>query len=235
MLSFIKIVSNMSFILQAAAVADTTNVSASDSGLSVLGVIAKGGLVMWPLLILSVISIYYIVERYLYIKKRSKIDSNLVKSVLDKVYHGQMDSASLMCEQNNTSLGSVLKAGIDTLGKPIEQVKEALTVQSNIELSAMESRMGYISIISGIAPRLGFVGTIIGVIVIFYSIGQTADISISTISNGLYQKMITSGTGLIVGMVAFLGYNYLLTMVDNFSLYLQKEVLEFIKGINRPV
>lgn len=190
---------------------------------------------MWPLLILSVISIYYIVERYLYIKKRSKIDSNLVKSVLDKVYNGQMDSASLICEQNSTSLGNVLKAGVDTLGKPIEQVKEALTVQSNIELSTMESRMGYISIISGIAPRLGFVGTIIGVIVIFYSIGQTADISISTISNGLYQKMITSGTGLIVGMVAFLGYNYLLTMVDNFSLYLQKEVLEFIKGINRPV
>ncbi|HRO07817.1 MAG TPA: MotA/TolQ/ExbB proton channel family protein [Saprospiraceae bacterium] len=225
----------MSFILQAAAAVDTTGVSSSDSGFSVLDVIAKGGIVMWPLLILSVISIYYIVERYLYIKKRSKIDSNLVKSVLDKVYNGQMDSASLICEQNSTSLGNVLKAGVDTLGKPIEQVKEALTVQSNIELSTMESRMGYISIISGIAPRLGFVGTIIGVIVIFYSIGQTADISISTISNGLYQKMITSGTGLIVGMVAFLGYNYLLTMVDNFSLYLQKEVLEFIKGINRPV
>ncbi|MCZ2102702.1 MAG: MotA/TolQ/ExbB proton channel family protein [Chitinophagales bacterium] len=225
----------MSFILQAAAVADSTVVSASDSGFNVFDVIMKGGVVMWPLLVLSVISIYYIVERYLYIKKMSKIDSNLVKSVLDKVYHGQMDSASLLCEQNNTSLGNVLKAGVDTLGKPIEQVKEALTVQSNIELSAMESSMGYISIISGIAPRLGFVGTIIGVIVIFYSIGQTADISISTISNGLYQKMITSGTGLVVGMVAFLGYNYLLTMVDKFSLYLQKEVLEFIKGINRPV
>ncbi|HRO73072.1 MAG TPA: MotA/TolQ/ExbB proton channel family protein [Saprospiraceae bacterium] len=162
----------MSFILQAAAAVDTTGVSSSDSGFSVLDVIAKGGIVMWPLLILSVISIYYIVERYLYIKKRSKIDSNLVKSVLDKVYNGQMDSASLICEQNSTSLGNVLKAGVDTLGKPIEQVKEALTVQSNIELSTMESRMGYISIISGIAPRLGFVGTIIGVIVIFYSIGQ---------------------------------------------------------------
>jgi biopolymer transport protein ExbB len=225
----------MSFILQAAAVADTSAVSGSSSGFSVLDIIMKGGIVMIPLVILSLLSIAFIVERYLYIRAKSEIDPNLVKTVLDKVYLGQTDSAALLCEQNRTSLGNVLKAGVDTLGKPIEQVKEALSVQSNIELAAMETKMGYISIISGIAPRLGFIGTILGVITIFYSIAQTSDISISTISSGLYQKMITSGAGLIVGMIAFLGYNYLLTKVDNFSLYLQKEVLEFIKGINKPV
>jgi biopolymer transport protein ExbB len=99
----------------------------------------------------------------------------------------------------------------------------------------MESKMGYISIVSGIAPRLGFIGTIIGVIIIFFNISQSADISINSISEGLYQKMISSGTGLVVGVIAFLGYNYLLTRVDNFSLQLQKQVLEFLKGIDKPV
>lgn len=225
----------MSMILQATAIADTAMISEADASFNVFEILMKGGVVMIPLLILSVLAIALIIERFLYIKEKSKINPNLVKSVLDKVYHGQMDSASLLCEQDNTSLGNVLKAGVDTLGKPIEQVKEALDVQSNIELSSMETKMGYISIISGIAPRLGFVGTIVGVIVIFYSISQTADISISTISAGLYQKMISSGTGLVVGMIAFWGYYHLLTLVDRYNLFLQKEVLEFIKGINRPV
>ncbi|KXK39831.1 MAG: MotA/TolQ/ExbB proton channel family protein [Saprospiraceae bacterium] len=226
----------MSLILQATAVVDSVGVAGGEStSMSGIGLLMKGGPVMYPLILLSVIAVYLIIERFLYIRAKSRIDSNLVQSVLDKVYHGQMDSASLMCEQNGTSLGNVLKAGVDTLGKPLDQVKEALNVQSEIELLGMESKMGYISIISGIAPRLGFVGTIIGVIVIFYSISQTADISISTISAGLYQKMISSGTGLVVGMIAFWGYNHLLTKVDSFNLYLQKEVLEFIKGINRPV
>ena len=140
-----------------------------------------------------------------------------------------------MCDQANSSLGNVVKAGVSQIGKPIEYIEKALTVQSNIELSEMEDKMGYISMVSGIAPRIGFIGTILGVILIFYSISQTADISIGTISAGLYQKMISSATGLIVGVVAFMGYHFLLTRIDQFSLNLQKEVLEFIKGLQKPV
>src|SRR5688500_19631721 len=99
----------------------------------------------------------------------------------------------------------------------------------------MESKMGYISMVSGIAPRLGFIGTIIGVILIFYNISQTADISIGTISAGLYQKMITSAAGLIVGVIAFMGYHFLLTMIDNYSMRLQKQIFEFVRGIQKPV
>ncbi|MFM2395210.1 MAG: hypothetical protein RLZZ546_3193 [Bacteroidota bacterium] len=224
----------MSFVLQTEAAVDSVGL-ATGGGTSLFELIMKGGIVMIPLIILSLLSIWFIIERYLYIRDMSRIDPNLVKQVLDKVYNGQIDSASLLCEQNKTSLGNVIKAGVDSLGKPLEHVKEAISVQSSIEMSAMESKMGYISIISGIAPRLGFIGTILGVITIFYSIAQTADISIGTISEGLYQKMISSGAGLLVGMIAFLGYNYLLTKVDNFSLYLQKEVLEFMKGIDKPI
>ncbi len=226
----------MNFILQAAAAVDTTGVAgaANEVEFKLIDILVKGGVVMIPLLLLSLVSIAYIIERYMYIRDRSKMDPNLVKNVLDKVYNGQLDSAGLLCEQSNSGLGNVIKAGIDNLGKPIEHVEKALTAQSNIELSAMESKMGYISIISGIAPRIGFIGTIIGVIMIFAEIAQNADVSISNISAGLNTKMITSATGLIVGAIAFLGYNYLLTRVDNFSFKLQKEVLEFIKGLDKP-
>lgn len=226
----------MSFILQATEVlTDTTAVTTGGEGINLFSILMKGGVVMIPLLILSIISIAFIIERYLYIREMSRVDENLVRSVLDKIYLGQIESATMICDQSKTSIANVIKSGVSQLGKPIEHIEKALTVQSNIELTQMESKMGYISIVSGIAPRLGFIGTIIGVILIFYSIAQTEDLSIGTISEGLYQKMISSGTGLIVGVIAFMGYNYLLTKVDNFSLHLQKAVLEFLKGIDKPV
>ncbi|MEP6648082.1 MAG: MotA/TolQ/ExbB proton channel family protein [Saprospiraceae bacterium] len=223
------------FFLQVTSTAvDSTAVSPGTS-LRMIDILFKGGPVMIPLIILSLISIAFIVSKYIFIRERSKIDTNLVNTVLDKISLGQFDSASLLCDQSGSSLGNVIKAGVSQIGKPIEYIEKALEVQSNIELGEMESKMGYISMVSGIAPRLGFIGTILGVILIFYNISQTADISIGTISGGLYQKMISSATGLVVGVVAFMGYNFLLTKIDNFSLHLQKEVLEFIKGLQKPV
>ncbi|MBK9983823.1 MAG: MotA/TolQ/ExbB proton channel family protein [Saprospiraceae bacterium] len=223
------------FFLQAATTAVDSTAVAPGSSLRMIDILFKGGPVMIPLIILSLISIAFIISKYIFIRERSKIDTNLVNTVLDKISLGQFDSASLLCDQSNGSLGNVIKAGVSQIGKPIEYIEKALEVQSNIELGEMESKMGYISMVSGIAPRLGFIGTILGVILIFYNISQTADISIGTISGGLYQKMISSATGLVVGVVAFMGYNFLLTKIDNFSLHLQKEVLEFIKGLQKPV
>ncbi len=223
------------FFLQVTnTVVDPAAVPAEES-LRLIDILFKGGVVMIPLIILSLISIAFIISKYLFITQRSKMDHNLVSTVLDKVSLGQFDSANLLCDQSNSSLGNVIKAGVSQIGKPIEYIEKALEVQSNIELSEMESKMGYISMVSGIAPRLGFIGTILGVILIFYNISQTADISIGTISAGLYQKMISSATGLVVGVVAFMGYNFLLAKIDNFSLHLQKEVLEFMKGLQKPV
>jgi biopolymer transport protein ExbB len=224
----------LGFFLQVAA-ADSTAVAVSaGESLRLIDILFKGGVVMIPLILLSLISIAFIISKYLFIRERSKMDANLVRNVLDKISLGQFDSANLLCDQANSSLGNVIKAGVSQIGKPIEYIEKALTVQTNIELSEMESKMGYVSMVSGIAPRLGFIGTILGVIMIFYNISLSEDIAIGTISAGLYQKMVSSATGLIVGVVAFMGYNYLLTLIDNFSLHLQKEVLEFIKGLQKP-
>ncbi|MDQ3015607.1 MAG: MotA/TolQ/ExbB proton channel family protein, partial [Bacteroidota bacterium] len=197
----------LGFFLQVTDVAVDSTAVAAEGSMRMIDIIFKGGPVMIPLIILSLISIAFIISKYIFIRERSKIDHNLVNTVLDKVSLGQFDSANLLCDQAGSSLGNVIKSGVSQIGKPIEYIEKALEVQSNIEMSEMESKMGYISMVSGIAPRLGFIGTILGVITIFYNISQTADISIGTISAGLYQKMISSATGLIVGVVAFMGYN----------------------------
>lgn len=202
--------------------------------ISVFGLLTKGGIVMIPLLILSVIAIAFIIERWMYINKHSTIDDKLVTNVLDKLYSGNIQNAEALCIQANSALGNIIQAGITQLGKPIDHIEKALETQANIEIMEMEKHTGYISLISGIAPRLGFVGTILGVIKIFYSISLSSDISIGTISGGLYEKMISSGTGLIIGIIAFMGYNFLLTKIDGHSLKLQKAIFEFTKGIKKP-
>lgn len=229
----------LNFILQVSSIISDSSAVGSipatpQESISIFGLLTKGGIVMIPLLILSVIAIGFIIERYIYINKRSKIDNNLVNNVLDKLYSGNVQNAETLCIQSNSAIGEVLRAGISQLGKPIDHIEKALETQSNIELMEMEKHTGYISLISGIAPRLGFVGTILGVIKIFYNISLSSDISIGTISSGLYEKMITSGTGLIIGIIAFMGYNFLYTKIDSYSLKLQKAVFEFTKGIKKP-
>lgn len=229
----------LNFILQSTLVADSASAianttDAAQQSISVFGLLTKGGIVMIPLLILSILAIGFIIERFMYISKRSKIDENLVNNVLDKLYSGNVQNAETLCIQSNSALGEVLRAGISQLGKPIDHIEKALETQANIELMEMEKHTGYISLISGIAPRLGFVGTILGVIKIFYNISLSSDISIGTISSGLYEKMITSGTGLIIGIIAFMGYNFLFTKMDSYSLKLQRAVFEFTKGIKKP-
>ena len=231
----------MGILLQAATtVLDSTNsitpaAAAPIKELSVLELLTKGGFIMIPLVLFLAIALFFIIERWLFFNQRSKINANLVRDVLDKLYSGNIQSADALCTADKSALGNVLQAGISQLGKPIDHIEKALEIQSNIEINEMEKRMSWISMISGVAPRLGFIGTILGVIKIFYSISQTADISIGSISAGLYQKMITSATGLVVGVVAFMGYHFLLTLIDNYSMKLQKQIFEFVKGIQKPV
>ncbi|MEZ5054859.1 MAG: MotA/TolQ/ExbB proton channel family protein [Chitinophagales bacterium] len=232
----------MGIFLQAVttAVVDSSNIIAPAAAapieeLSVMSLLMKGGVIMIPLIVLFAVSIFFIVERWLFFNQRSKINNNLVREVLDKLYSGNLQGADALCTSDKTALGNVLQAGISQLGKPIDHIEKALEIQSNIEINEMEKRTSWISIISGVAPRLGFIGTILGVILIFFKISQTADISIGTISAGLYQKMITSAAGLVVGVIAFMGYHFLLTLIDNYSMKLQKQIFEFVRGIQKPV
>lgn len=221
-------------LAQAATGAITENVAAANTEISVLEFIFKGGFFLIPIALLLFYTFYLIIERYLFIHKAAKIDPNLIRDVKDNLNSGNLDMAVSLADRNATSSGIILKEGILTIGRPISEIESNMERAANIEIGQMERKMGQLGLIAGIAPTLGFIGTISGVIKIFYSISQTEDISIGNISGGLYEKMISSGAGLIVGIIAYAAYHLFNGKIDNFSLAIQKQILDFVNIIQRP-
>ena len=206
---------------------------APNTEISVLEFILKGGVFLIPIAILLFYTIYVIIERYLYITRASKIDNRLMQDVGDKLHSGNIELARSIVERSNTSAGNVLKEGVLVIGRPIAEIESNMDRAADIEIGEMERRLGHLGLIAGIAPTLGFVGTISGVIKIFYSISVTENISIGNISGGLYEKMISSGAGLIVGIIAYSAYHILNGKIDDFALKIQKQILEFVNIIQR--
>ena len=206
---------------------------ASTTEISVLQFILKGGFFLIPIAILLFYTFYLIIERYLYIQKASKIDALLMRDVRDNLNSGKLDRALSIAERSNSASGNIIKEGIIVIGRSITEIESNMDRAADIEIGEMEKHLGHLGLIAGIAPTLGFVGTISGVIKIFYSISVTENISIGNISGGLYEKMISSGAGLIVGIIAYSGYHILNGRIDNFALKIQKQILEFVNIIQK--
>ena len=224
--------------LQADTIANATSSVVIDkiattNEISVLEFILKGGFFLIPISILLFYTFYLIIERYLFIHKASKIDPLLMRDVRDNLNSGKLDRALSIVERNNTSSGNVIKEGILLIGRPIAEIESNMDRAADIEIGEMEKHLGQLGLIAGIAPTLGFIGTISGVIKIFYSISVTENISIGNISGGLYEKMISSGAGLLVGIIAYSGYHLLNGKIDNFALKIQKQILEFVNIIQK--
>jgi biopolymer transport protein ExbB len=206
---------------------------APNTEISVLGFILKGGFFLIPIAILLFYTFYVIIERYLYITKTSKIDDRLMQDVGDKLNAGNIELARTIVERSDTAASNILKEGVLVIGRPIAEIEANMDRAADIEIAQMESKLGHLGLIAGIAPTLGFVGTISGVIKIFYSISVTENISIGNISGGLYEKMISSGAGLIVGIIAYSAYHILNGKIDDFALKIQKQILAFVNIIQR--
>ncbi|MGD0340622.1 MAG: MotA/TolQ/ExbB proton channel family protein [Bacteroidales bacterium] len=207
-------------------------VSAAANGqvTSILDLMMKGGIIMIPIVLLSLLSVYLFIERYVYIKKLSTIDRNLVPSVVSELKAKNTENAMTLARNNQSALGRILESGIENAGRTAADVERNLETTTNLMVTKMENYTGYLGIIAGIAPMLGFVGTIAGVIKIFYNISLADNISIGIISGGLYQKMICSGTGLIVGVLAYTGYHILQMMIDRYMIRLQESLIQFLKA-----
>src|SRR6187431_3228419 len=206
---------------------------ATNNEISVLEFILKGGFFLIPIAILLFYTFYLIVERYLYIHRASKIDALLMRDVRDHLHSGKLDMARSIAERSNTASGNIIKEGILIIGRPIIEIESNMDRAADIEIGEMEKHLGQLGLIAGIAPTLGFIGTISGVIKIFYSISVTENISIGNISGGLYEKMISSGSGLIVGIIAYSAYHLFNGVIDSFSLAIQKQILEFVNIIQK--
>jgi Biopolymer transport proteins len=210
-------------VIEQQQLTDTTTVN------NVAELLMKGGFIMIPILLLSIITVYVFIERYSYIRKSAVVDENLVKNIINEIRNKRSEEALIHTRYNKTSLGKILESGLSQSGKSPKDAENYMEATANFEIAMMEKDTGYLGIIAGIAPMLGFIGTIAGVIKIFYNISLADNISIGIIAGGLYQKMICSGSGLIVGVIAYSCYHYLQMMIDRFSINMQRQVNEVIK------
>jgi biopolymer transport protein ExbB len=198
---------------------------------NVFELLFKGGFIMIPILLLSIFSIYLFIERFIYIRKTTVVDQDLVFNIIGEIKNKKQQEALIQSQSSDTSLGRILESGLNQKGKTTKEIENYMEATANLEISEMEKNTGYLGIIAGIAPMLGFIGTIAGVIKIFYNISLADNISIGIIAGGLYQKMICSGTGLIVGVIAYSCYHYLQMMIDRYSIDMQRQVNEVVKAL----
>ena len=202
--------------------------------LSLFGLMVKGGVVMIPLAILSILTIYFFFERFITLRKSSKLDANFMNSIKDYIHNGNRDAAKALCRNTDSPAARMIEKGVSRIGKPIKEIEEAMEGVGKLEINRLEKNLGTLSLFGRIGPILGFVGTIIGVIVIFHKLSLTNDINIKDISGGLYQKMITSASGLIVGLLAFIGYYILNAMLDKIINKMETAATEFIDILHEP-
>lgn len=194
----------------------------------------KGGWVMIPLALLAFMGLIIFVERYLTIRKASKNESNLMIQIKQYIHDGRLDNAIALCKNNNSPLARMLEKGLKRIGRPIKDIEAAIENNGKLEVSKLEKNIGILGIVAGIAPMLGFVGTIIGVITIFHDVSIKGAIEIGTISGGLYTKMITSATGLIIGIISYVLYHILNMMVERIILRMETDAIEFIDLLEEP-
>ena len=195
--------------------------------ISAFDFLMKGGVFLIPIGILLFYSLIVMVEKYRYIRRMTKFNSDLLRDIKDDLLATNYDKVMDKLSKDKTAFGSVVSEGVQSMDRGYVERQSNMEKAANIEIGKMERNLGHLGLIAGIAPTLGFIGTISGVIKIFYSISITENVSISNISGGLYEKMISSGSGLIVGIIAFAGYHLLNGMIDNYTLNIQKVSLDF--------
>ena len=218
----------------ASAAASAVSTMPTAEELRFIDLLFKGGWVMIPLVLLAFIALVIFVERYLTIRKASKDEMNLMMQVRQNIKSARLESALALCRNSNTPLGRMLEKGLIRIGRPVKDIEGAIENVGKLEVSKLEKNISILGIIAGIAPMLGFVGTIIGVITIFHEVSVKGIIEIGTISGGLYMKMITSATGLIVGIIAYVLYHILNIMVDRIILKMETDAIEFIDLLEEP-
>ncbi len=214
--------------------APVTNPAKITEEVSAFEFLMKGGFFLIPIGILLFYTLVVMIEKFRYIRRVSKYNDHLLPEIKSNLQSGNLQPVLETLSRDNSAYGNVIREGVMTIGRPIGEIESNMEKMANIEIGKMEKNMGHLGLIAGIAPTLGFIGTISGVIKIFYSISITENVSIGNISGGLYEKMISSGSGLIVGIIAFTGYHLLNGMIDNYALAIQKVNLEFLNLIQRP-
>ena len=205
-----------------------------DGKISLIELLQLGGWIMWPLGLLFVITIYVFFERLIAVRKASKIDNNFMNIIRDHIVNGNVTAARSFAKNTNNPVARIIDKGIQRIGKPIDNIEKSMENVGKLELYNLEKNLSILSLIAGIAPMFGFLGTIVGMFQLFYELASGSDFNIQTMANGIYTKMITSATGLIIGLLAYVAHNYLSTQVDKTAYKMEAASAEFIDILQEP-
>jgi biopolymer transport protein ExbB len=201
---------------------------------TVLSLLEKGGYVMYPILFLFTVALFLFIERYLYIRKTSRIDENFLQNINELLLSGNIQGAVTYCKNSKFPIANLLERGLGRLGSPIRDIEDAIENKAKLEIYNMEKNLGILSSIARIAPMFGFLGTVTGMIRTFHNISTSNKIEISTIASGIYEKMVTSASGLIVGIIAYVMYTLLTTMIDRSINKMEIVAMDFIDLLHKP-
>jgi len=206
----------------------------AQKGISLGEMLTMGGFLMLPLALLFLITVYVFFERLIAIRKASKIDENFMNIIRDHIVTGNVTAARSFAKNTNNPVARIIDKGIQRIGKPIDNIEKSMENVGKLELYRMERNLSILSLIAGIAPMFGFLGTIVGMFKLFYNLASTGDFTIQTMANGIYTKMITSASGLIIGLLAYIAHNYLSTQVDKTANKMEAASAEFIDILQEP-
>jgi biopolymer transport protein ExbB len=200
----------------------------ADDKISLLSLLQKGGWIMYPLYLLLVIAIFVFIERVLAIKKVGTIDPKFMLILKDNIVSGNMEAAKSLAKSVDSPVAKMIEKGIIRIGKPIDAIEKSMENVGKLQMYSMERNLNILSLVAGIAPMFGFLGTIIGMVQLFYGIASTGEYTLNTIAGGIYTKMITSATGLIIGLIAYVGHNYISTQIDKVANKMETASADFL-------
>jgi biopolymer transport protein ExbB len=201
---------------------------------SVWGLLSKGGPLMIPLGILFALAVYFFIERLLVIRKMGKIDDNFMSIIRDHISNGNISAARSLTKNTNNPIARMIDKGIQRIGKPIDAIERSMEIVGKLEMYKMEKNLTMLSVIARIAPLFGFVGTIVGLVILLKEFATISNPSISQIADAMYIKLITSASGLIIGMLAYLAHSYLDTQINRAANRMEAASSEFIDVLQEP-
>jgi biopolymer transport protein ExbB len=229
----------MFHLLQVATnVADTLTKAAGDATqvqqkINMLELLNKGGWIMYPLYLLFAAAVFVFVERLIAIRKAARIENNFMSIIRDNILTGNIKAARSLAKNTDNPVARMIDKGLQRIGKPIENIEKSMENVGKLEMYKMERNLSILSLIAGIAPMFGFLGTIFGMIQLFYNINNSG-FELNTIAGGIYVKMVTSATGLIVGLIAYLGHNFLSTQIEKTAYKMEAASTDFLDILQEP-
>lgn len=222
-------------LLQITEAANVITGSTDEITLPILDLVLKGGWIMGIIGVLSIIAFYIFFERYFVIGRAARQDKNFMNNMRTYIHEGKLESARALCVTNNTPIGRMIDKGLSRIGKPLNDINAAIETVGKLEVSRLEKNVAGLATIAGASPMLGFLGTVIGMIRAFYDMSMAGNnINIELLSRGIYQAMITTVGGLIVGIIAYIFYNILVARVEKVVYKLELTASEFMDVLHEP-